>query len=118
LVAVVLALFSFGCAGQVLGPEEFAFTTESGSLYIRGQEAADIVNAENPDVLITVELASPGEAALINLAPYPTGPGYDQEWIGISSEPRTHVLTIGEEASIGQIADGMRDWIAMFTTRD
>lgn len=113
-----MALLLVGCAGEVEGPEEFLLTTESGSLYIRGQEAADIVNTENPDVLITVELAFPEESALINLAPYPNGPGYDQEWIGIASTPKTHVLTVGDEASAEQIAEGMRDWIAMFTTRD
>lgn len=120
LVAVLAALL-VGCAGEVEGPEEFAFTTDDADLYLRGTEAADQVNAEDPTVLVTVELLSPAatieERHLANLIPS-TASGLGPEWAGVTTNQWALVLMVGEDADIEAIKAGFREWIDRVSTRD
>jgi hypothetical protein len=122
LVAGALALLLVGCAGEVEGPEEFPLVTEHSGVYLRALDAAELVNAEDPTILVTIELLTPGEpedeGKLVNLDAAPSGPGYDPERVVIGATAKTHLLLIGDDASTEQIAVGMRDWVAMFTKRD
>jgi hypothetical protein len=113
-----LALVLGGCAGEVEGPEEFAFMTEGGALNPLVIDAADEINAEDPTVLVTIEFATPGDPDdLVNLQAY-SGPGLNPEYVGIGATAKTHVLFVGDEASVEQIKVGMRNWITMFTRRE
>lgn len=122
-LVIALAMVLVGCGGTVEGPEEFAFVTAHSGLYLRTTPVADEINAEDPTVLVTVELlslaATDAELRQVNMDAYVTGTDrWNLERVDFADIPGTKaVLMIGDEATPEAIKAGMLEWIDAFSKR-